>query len=570
MKKPIVGIDLGTTNSLVAIWKEGEARVLSNVLGCALTPSVVGVDDDGRILVGQAAKERLLTHPHLTVGNFKRSMGTTQTFLLGGPTFRPEELSSLVLRSLKADAEAFLGHAVEEAVISVPAYFNDAQRKATRTAGVLAGLAVERLINEPTAAAMAYGMHEATNESTFLVFDLGGGTFDVSVLEIFDGVMEVHASAGDNFLGGEDFVTVLEERFSRHVGIDPDDLSPIDRSRLRRALEETKLRLSAADTATVQVRLEALDCEWTVSRAEFESAAEPLVERMRAPIERALRDARLKVADLDAVVLVGGATRMPLVRALAARLFGRFPLAKIHPDEAVARGAAIQAGLKSRDEALSETVLTDICPYSLGVAVAVTDKNGTVIDHEFSPILERNTIVPTSCERHYSPIHDEQTAVRMEIYQGESRKLDHNIFLGSVTLPLPRGGKARERSLLVRFTYDINGLLEVEARVAGTEICESLVIEGNPGTLTPDEILERLRALECLKVHPREQMENRTLLARGERLFEESLGDLRLRIGRLLGEFEAVLESQAREQIERAQMELRRELDRLEQRSTPW
>ena len=570
MKKPIVGIDLGTTNSLVAIWKDGEPCVIENVLGSLLTPSVVGIDDDGRILVGQAAKERLLTHTHLTIANFKRSMGTAQTFSLGGRTFRPEELSSFVLRSLKADAEAFLGQAVEEAVISVPAYFNDAQRKATRAAGELAGLAVERLINEPTAAAMAFGIHEAKNESTFLIFDLGGGTFDVSVLELFDGVMEVHASAGDNFLGGEDFVTVLESRFSKHAGIEPDALSPVDRSRLRRTLEQAKLRLSVADTAAIQVRLKDEDYQWTVSRAEFESAADHLVERMRTPLDRALRDAKLKVADLDAVILVGGATRMPLVRSLAARLFGRFPLPQIHPDEAVARGAAIQAGLKSRDEALSETVLIDICPYSLGVAVAVTDKNGRVVDQAFSPILERNTVVPTSREETYTPLHDEQTSVQFQIYQGESRRLDHNIALGSFTLPLPRGGKSRARSLLVRFTYDINGLLEVEATVAGTEIRESLVIEGNPGTLTPEEIQERLRALEALKVHPRDQMENRTLLARGERIFEESLGDLRLHVGRILGEFEAVLAHQERQPIERTRTELSRELDRIDQRSTPW
>jgi molecular chaperone HscC len=564
----MVGIDLGTTNSLVAIWRDGEARVIENVLGSALTPSVVGIDDDGRILVGEAAKERLLTHPQRTIANFKRSMGTAQTFVLGDRTFRPEDLSSFVLRSLKADAEAFLGQPVEEAVISVPAYFNDAQRKATRAAGELAGLAVERLINEPTAAAMAYGMHEAPNESTFLVFDLGGGTFDVSVLELFDGVMEVHASAGDNFLGGEDFVTVLEWRFSKHACIDPDRLSPIGRSRLRRTLEQAKLQLSVAETAAIRVRLEEEDYQWTVSRAEFESAADHLVQRMRTPLERALRDAKLKVADLDAVVLVGGATRMPLVRALAARLFGRFPLTQIHPDEAVAQGAAIQAGLKSRDKALSEIVLTDICPYTLGIGVAVTDKDGRVADREFSPILERNTVVPTSREHAYAPVYDEQTSVKFEIYQGESRRLDHNISLGSVTLPLPRGGNARERSLLVRFTYDINGLLEVEAKVAGTKIRERLVIEGNPGMLTPVEVHERLRALEA--TGSSNQMENRTVLARGERIFEESLGEVRLHIGRLLGEFEAVLSRQEKQQIERARTELSRELDRIDEHSKPW
>lgn len=276
-----------------------------------------------------------------------------------------------------------------------------------------------------------------------------------------------------------------------------------------------------------------------------------------------MRDAALKVADLDGVVLVGGATRMPLVRSLAAKLFGRFPLSTIHPDEAVALGAAIQAGLKSRDSALSEVVLTDSCPHSLGVAVAIPNARGESVGLTFSPILERNTVVPVSREEMYSPTHDEQREVEIEVYQGESRKLENNVRLGSLRVRLPPG-KSRERQLFVRFTYDINGLLEVDTHVGATDIRRKLVIEGNPGLMTREEIRKRLKELEALKVHPREQMENRTVLARGERIFEESLGEVRTEVGQLLSDFEAVLQGQDPRAIEKARRQLANELDRLE------
>jgi molecular chaperone HscC len=562
----IVGIDLGTTYSLVAVFRDGAPRLVENVLGSRLTPSVVGLDEDGQVLVGQAAKERLITHPHLTAASFKRFMGTDRVIRLGARDFRPEELSSLVLRSLKADAEASLGERVDEAVISVPAYFGDAQRKATRVAGELAGLAVGRLINEPTAAAMAYGLHEAKNETTFLVFDLGGGTFDVSVVELFDGVMEVHASAGDSFLGGEDFTAALATGLLEHAGVAQDTLAPSERSQLQKQAELAKIRLSASEQAELRMTLHGREVAWTATRESFEQRTRGLVERMRRPVERAMRDAQLRVSDLDSVVLVGGATRMPLVRALASRLFGRFPLASLHPDEAAALGAAIQAGLKARDAALSEVVLTDTAPHSLGVAVAIPDEWGRPVSREFSPVIERNTVIPVSREQSYSPVHDQQREVNVEIYQGESRRLEHNVKLGSLKLPLPPGG-ARERELLVRFTYDIDGLLEVDTRVAGSDVRRSLLIEGNPGFLTAEEIQKRLEQMQALKIHPRERMENRTVLARGERIFEESLGERRQLVSGLLARFDAVLARQDPREIERARKELARQLDELEQGS---
>jgi molecular chaperone HscC len=563
----IVGIDLGTTFSLVGLFRDGAPRLVENALGARLTPSVVGLDDDGQVLVGQAAKERLISHPHLTAAAFKRFMGTDRVTRLGSRDFRPEELSSFVLRALRADAEAALGEPVEAAIVSVPAYFGDAQRKATRAAGELAGLPVARLINEPTAAAMAYGLHEAPNETTFLVFDLGGGTFDVSVVELFDGVVEVHASAGDALLGGEDFTSALAQVFLEQAGVREADLDPAARSRLRKQAELAKQRLSAAEEAEIRVALGSREVAWSASRGLFEARTRDLVERMRRPVERALQDAQIRAADLDGVVLVGGATRMPLVRALAARLFGRFPLVSVHPDEAVALGTAIQAGLKARDAALSEVVLTDTAPHSLGVAVAIPNEWGEVAGLEFSPVIERNTVVPASREQSYSPIHDGQLVVNIEVYQGESRHLENNVRLGSLSLPLPPG-RARERKVLVRFTYDIDGLLEVDTRVAGTDLRERLVIHGNPGLLAPEELERRLRQLETLKVHPREQMENRALLARGERLFEESLGERRMHVRALLVRFEAILARQDPREIERARGELAQGLDELEPGST--
>ncbi len=558
----LVGIDLGTTNSLVGVFQDGAARLIPNVLGSNLTPSVVGLDDDGRILVGQAAKERLITHPDRTVASFKRFMGTERVTQLGDRRLRPEELSSFVLRTLKADAESHLGEPVTEAVISVPAYFNDAQRKATRIAGELAGLKVERLVNEPTAAAIAYGLHQAPNESSFLVFDLGGGTFDVSVLELFDGVMEVHASAGDNQLGGDDFTQLLAEAFLEEAQWKASSLDPVEASVLRKQAEVAKRGLSNADNAVMKLVLEGRAHEWTVKREDLERLAKGLIERMRRPVERAMRDARMNVAGLHAVVLVGGATRMPLVHALAARLFGRFPLTHVHPDEAVALGAAIQAGLKARDSALSETVLTDVCPYSLGVNSAVIDENRNVIGLEFSPILERNTVVPASREQTYFAIHEDQREVRFDIYQGESRRLENNVRIGSMTLPLPPGN-ARDRAISVRFTYDINGLLEIDTAVAGGAR-KTLVIEGSPGSMTSEQIRARLKELEVMKVHPRETLENRTAMARAERLFEESLGDLRQQVSRLLATFEGVLARQEPREITKARQELLHELDRIE------
>ncbi|WP_398498543.1 Hsp70 family protein [Variovorax sp.] len=564
----IVGIDLGTTNSLAAVWRDGASVLVPNGLGEYLTPSCVSIDEDDSVLVGKAARERLQTHPERTAAVFKRYMGSNKTMRLGKREFRPEELSALVLRSLKADAEAMLGEPVTEAVITVPAYFSDAQRKATRAAGELAGLKVERLLNEPTAAALAYGMHDMRAETRFLVFDLGGGTFDVSILEMFEGVMEVRASAGDNFLGGEDFVEALIALFFERNKL-PASLRTDAHfmQRLAAQTEAAKRALSTQPTAEIVVAHAAAQHRLALDEGTLEQACAALLKRLRAPVERALRDANLRAGELDAVVLAGGATRMPVVRRLATTMFGRFPSIDFNPDEVVALGAAVQAGLKACDAALKEVVMTDVAPYSLGVAVSRWLSDTTVTHGHFDPIIERNSTVPVSRSKSYVPNSGSQTSVDLHVFQGESRMVRDNVHLGTLHVPLPSlgaGASPGDAAVEVRFTYDVNGLLQVEATVQKTQETFSLLIEGNPGLLSEAEIKERLAALSALKIHPRDRIENRTLLARAERIYQQLRGDVREWLGIRIAEFERVLALQDKRQIAAMQRQFQEQLEQIE------
>jgi molecular chaperone HscC len=563
----IVGIDLGTTNSLVAVWRDGKSVLVPNGLGEYLTPSCVSIDEDDSVLVGKAARERLQTHPERTAAVFKRYMGSNKTMRLGKREFRPEELSALVLRSLKADAEAMLGEPVVEAVITVPAYFSDAQRKATRAAGELAGLKVERLLNEPTAAALAYGLHNLGAETRFLVFDLGGGTFDVSILEMFEGVMEVRASAGDNFLGGEDFVesliTLFFERNSLPASLRADAHFM---QRLAAQAEAAKRLVSTQPSAEISVAHGSAQHRLQIDEATLEQACAHLFKRLRTPVERALRDANLRAGELDAVVLAGGATRMPAIRRLVTTMFGRFPSIDFNPDEVVALGAAVQAGLKARDAALKEVVMTDVAPYSLGVAVSRWLSETTATHGHFDPIIERNSTVPVSRSKSYVPNSASQTSVDLHVFQGESRMVRDNVHLGTLHVPLPRG-PVSEAAVDVRFTYDVNGLLQIEATVQKTQETFSLLIEGNPGLLSEAEIKERLAALSELKIHPRDRMENRTLLARAERVYQQLRGDVREWLGMRISEFERALATQDKRVISPVHRQFQEQLEQIERDS---
>lgn len=552
---PLLGIDLGTTNSLIAVWQQGEARLIANALGEVLTPSVVSVDDDGSILVGQAARARLATHPERTVAAFKRFMGSDKQYVLGEHRFSPEELSALVLGALKQDAEAYLGCPVSEAVISVPAYFSDEQRKRTVFAAELAGLKVQRLINEPTAAAMAYGLHEQKCERT-LVFDLGGGTFDVTVLEYALPLIEVHASTGDNYLGGEDFTEALLQACMRDWGLKPETMQPQALASLSDAVEQFKRELGESG-ATLRWSGDGEPREWPVDELKLQSIWAPLLARVRAPIEQALRDARLSPRELDSLVLVGGATRMPQVQQLVAKLFGRLPYRHLDPDTIVALGAASQAACKARDAAIDELILTDVCPYTLGIA----SSRGSEVTGAFSPIIERNTIIPTSKVQRFYSTHAEQKEVRIAVYQGERPWVRDNILVDSFDVPLRPTGEIQ--SLDVRFSYDINGLLEVDVTFIESGQKHSHSIDRSPTGLDADARQASEQRLAKLKIHPRDTLPNRTLLARLERAWMQSLGDERELISSWLDAFNQVLAGQQATDINRERQALSRALDDL-------
>ncbi len=564
---PCIGIDLGTTHSLIAVWKNGQATLLPNALGGFLTPSVVSVSDEGELLVGQAAKERLITHPNRTASIFKRHMGTSKLYALEGEThaFTAEDLSALVLQSLRDDAEYALGCSISDVVISVPAYFNDTQRKATRNAAQIAGLNVVRLVNEPTAAALSYGLHKAGNDNQFMVVDLGGGTLDVSVVELFENMIEVKSSTGDNQLGGEDFTQVLSVLLKEQMHKQPIDSvvqnntayaslnkqstkqSTLDYTQnnqhkafikanqasldkqmavfLYHQAERCKLILSQYNEAKWDATFNDISYRFEVTHALFFECAAVLLVRFRKAVERAMRDAHTTPAQLQDIVLVGGASRMPIIREALHHLLGKYLNTQVQPDEAIALGAAILAGLCAQDSSLDEIMMTDVCPYSLGINIVnMNDIRGTD-GHLFSCIIARNTLVPVSMCENYLPTEDYQTEVTLNIYQGESRLVRDNIQLGRLTIPLPRR-KKDNLSIDVRFSYDVSGLLEVDAIVLPTGAKYSLSLLGQASSLSRDEISECKAQLSRLRVSPRDQQENRSLMARLERLHQEYIGDI--------------------------------------------
>ena len=539
----IIGIDLGTTNSLAAYYKEDHPILIPNIYGEKLTPSVVSIDENGEIYVGRIAQERLISHPELTVHVFKRSMGSRKNYKLGSKNFSAEELSALVIRKLKEDAEVFLGEEVDEAVISVPAYFNDTQRRATKTAGELAGLKTERIVNEPTAAAVAYGLHDEQDYTKYLVFDLGGGTFDVSILEKYDNVMEVRAVAGDNFLGGEDFTHAMMDWYLDYHRIEAGDLTFKEKSLLRKNAEEVKKALSHSRSITMSCVIGKVTYDMLVTPEGYEKRCESLLARLRNPIKRALSDASIRLQDIESVLLVGGATKMSLIRSFVSKLMGRFPSVAIDPDEVVAMGTAVHSAIKRRNRTITEIVLTDVCPYTLGTNIAMRRHNGFHESGHFYPIIERNSVIPISRSERLVTVYDNQNAIKVDILQGESRKSDDNVLLGKLQVSVPEG-KAGQESIDVRYTYDINGILEVDVTVVSTGITKTLVLEKNPGILTDEEIAEKLEGLKSLKVHPRDKDENRLLLARAERLFEENTGDARAILSHEIVVFENLLDRQ--------------------------
>ena len=553
----IVGIDLGTTNSLVAYFdKDKGATIIPNRLGNKLTPSVVSFDEDGTIYIGQTAKERRITNPLETIEVFKRDMGSKREWTIYGKRYTPTDLSALVLRTLKEDAENYLGEEITEAVISVPAYFNEHQRKATKIAGQLAGLKVERLISEPTAAAIAFGVNTEADSTTIMVFDLGGGTFDISLLELDDGIMEVHCVAGDNFLGGEDFTKVIYNKFIQLNELEEGMLSSQTKNHIMKQAEACKITLTDEMVASMKCKINEEKLEMTITRDEFKDDCEHLLEKIKKPIERSLRDSKMSIEDIDRVVMVGGSTRLPLVRSYVATLLKMLPDYSVNPDEVVAIGACMQAAMKERNEALEDIILTDVCPYTLGTGVI--NRNG---DSElYSPIIQRNSTVPVSKTRKYYTAYDYQKRLTIGIFQGENRLVDKNLKIDEISVDIPPN-KAGHESISVTFTYDVNSLLEVIVKSDSTGEVVKKIIRSSDCDISEEEAEARFAELEYLKLPPREQEENKLVLFRAEELYEELLGYEREQMGHNISVFEHILENGEPEEIEAAREQMKEILD---------
>lgn len=548
----IVGIDLGTTNSLVAYFTEDGPKIIPNRLNKNLTPSIVSMDEDGQIYVGETARERMLLNPDTAASVFKRDMGNQKKYKLCKKEFTAEELSSFVLRSLKEDAEHYLKEPITEAVISVPAYFNDQRRKATKRAGELAGLRVERIISEPTAAAIAYGLYQNRENAKFLVFDLGGGTFDVSILELFDNIIEVRAVAGDNYLGGEDFTNVLENMFfEKEHGLERTELTPKQLRHIHKQADLCKLGFSDGEESEFVCMINEKEYRQMISMSEYETACEELFEKIREPIKRSLSDAHVRIHEIDKIVLVGGATKLPIVRRFVSKLFRMIPDTNINPDEAIALGAAIQGAMKERKDAIKEVILTDVCPYTLGTEVVEHISEHEYRSGRFLPIIERNTVIPASRTETLTTVHNNQTELSIKIFQGESHLTENDLLLGELVIDVPSGPAGAE-TVDVTYTYDVNSILEVQVRATSTKKLLTKVLKGSEVDMTDEEIKQRFEQLAYLKILPREKEENKLLLLQGERMYEEMLGRERELVRQALSQFECSLDTQDPKVIEDA------------------
>lgn len=539
----IIGIDLGTTNSLGAVYRDHKVELIPNRFGSYLTPSVVSVDENGSILVGDVAKERLITHPEATAASFKKDMGTDRKYRLSGKTFLPEELSSFVVKSIVEDAKEYLKEEIEEVVISVPAYFHDQQRVATKRAGALAGVRTERIINEPSAAAMA-SYFDTSREQLFLIFDFGGGTLDVSIVECFDTVVEILSVSGDNRLGGDNFHEIMAESFINEHGLCRNHISSKEYAILLRQAENAKRKLTTDDSVKMSAVIQGKTYQslYTMQRLMDENGA--ILGRIKKVLSQALRDGNLTIKDINAVVMVGGSSKMPLIQSFLQHLFKRTPMVEGNCDEMIARGLGIVCAVKERQGEVKDFVLTDICPFTLGTDTL----NEADPTHPYmAPIVERNTVLPCSRIRRFYTARDNQTKIDIQILQGEHTYAEDNLVLAKMSIPVPKK-KRGEEAVDIRFTYDINGILIADLTVVSTGKSVTKVVSQN---LSEEELYHRMKELEKLKVHPKDVAENQLVIEKLIALYEESPVHLREDIQIFIRNFEQLLNRQDIRQIKR-------------------
>lgn len=533
----IVGIDLGTTNSLIAVYRNGKSELIPNEFGEYLTPSVVHINKDKEVIVGKSAKELLIVDPDNTVSVFKRSMGLKKSYSLRGGKYQPEELSAFVIKKLVEDARRELKEDIEEVIISVPAYFDDVRRKATKRAGEIAGVKVERLINEPSAAALACRMEEEEEDCIYMVFDFGGGTLDVSIVECFDNVISVNAVSGDNHLGGSDFDDVIAKYICKELGKEYKKLSKQDQSIVLRKAEQLKKKLSVDREAEISLDLDAVKGTVSLTQEKLVEISAKIFSRMKKPIRQVLNDCEFRLEDISKIVLVGGSSKMTVVSMYLYYLLQKDLFTSGDSDETVALGLGYYAGMKSRNEDIRDLVMTDICPFSLGVD---THNESDIANPYFSPIISRNSVLPISKWDYYTTVRNNQREIELNIYQGDEYYAKNNIHLGKMTVkvkPRPAG----EEKIKVRFTYDINGILDVDVEVESTRMTYQKTIVNKELGLSDKELQKQMEKLAELKKDPKSKEENQYLITLANALYRETSGDVRNYIAGIIDYFDRVL-----------------------------
>ena len=567
----MIGIDLGTTNSLATyIDDNGEIQFIKNEYGNILIPSVVGIDENDDIIVGELAKERRMVNAEETASNFKRRMGTDAKIKVKNRTFDAQMLSSFVLKHLKENAEKQLNEKINRAIISVPAYFNDKQRRDTKMAAELAGLTVERLINEPTAAALSLGSNILNQNLKFIVLDLGGGTFDVTLLETFEDIMEVLSISGDTMLGGEDFTTKICEIFLKNIKLSIADLSRDERTKLYTKADRAK-KLISLKNVEIEMEIKGKKYKSEITQENFRETVKPLLVKMKVAIDKALQDGNTDAREIEKVILVGGAVKLGIIEEFVEKYFHKMRGEKIYfnnddfiennklvsiaadPDTVVAYGVGIAVGMKERNKVFKERILTDVCPFTLGTEI---------VGRRFAPIIPRNTTVPTSRSEYFYTIEDYQSQVTVGIYQGESLNIDDNLFLGEFLLDVPQNLAGKE-AINVRFTYDINGILEVEATVVSTGLKKSKLIVN--GDLSEEEKNEKIKMLEEIKIQSENKNKDKLLLERANRIYAEIVNtEIRNHISEYLENYQKIVVTGDRIRIQKTKKSFSEFLDKID------